>query len=986
MNCFQLPHMRTSISPDPRLVYIPLNISVCMRIFQDACRSCERSVSAPERFTCLKMRLKQLRSTMNFSQLAHMRTSISPDSRLVYIPLNISISMRTFQEASRSCEKSLSTPGRFTCLKMRLKARRSTMNFSQLPHMRTSISPDPRLVYIPLNISICMRTFQDACRSCESSVSTPERFTCLKMRLKLRICTMNFSQLPHMRRSISPDPRLVYIPLNISIYMRTFQDTCRSCESSVSTPERFPCLKMRLKLRRSTMNFSPLPYMRTSISPDPRLVYLPLNISICMRTFQDACRSCERSVSTPERFTCLKMRLKLRRSNMNLSQLPHMRTSISPDPRLVYIPLNISICMRTFQDACRSCEIYVSTPERFTCLKMRLKLRISTMNFSQLPHMRRSISPDPRLVYIPLNISICMRTLQDTCRSCERSVSTPGRFPCLKMRLKLRRSIMNFSPLPYMRTRISPDPRLVYIPLNISICMRTFQDACRSCERSVSSPERFPCLKMRLKLRRSTINFSPLPYMRTSISPDPRLVYIPLNISICMRTFQHACRSCERSVSTPERFTCLKLRLKLRRSTMNFSQLPHMRTCISPDPRLVYIPLNISICMRTFQYACRSCERSVSTPERFTCLKMRLKLRRSTMNFSRLPHMRRNISPDPRLVYIPLNIPTCMRTFQETCRSCERSVSTPERFTCLKMRLKKRRPTMNFSQLPHMRTSISPDPRLVYIPRNISICMKTFQDACSSCERSVSTPERFTCLKMRLKVRISTMNFSQLPQMRRSISPDPRLVYIPLNISICKRTFQDACRSCEMSVSNPERFTCLKMRLKLRRSTMNFSQLPHMRTSISPDPRLVYIPLNISICMRTFQDACRSCERSVSTPERFTCLKMRLKLRRSTMNFSQLPHMRTSISPDPRLVYIPLNISICMRTFQDACRSCERSVSTPERFTCLKMRLKLRRSTMNFSQLPRMRTSISPDPRLVYIPLNISICMRTFQDGRVRGP
>ena len=381
-----------------------------------------------------------------------------------------------------------------------------------------------------------------------------------------------------------------------------------------------------------------------------------------------------------------------------------------------------------------------------------------------------------------------------------------------------------------------------------------------------------------------------------------------------MRTFQDACRSCERSVTTPGRFNCLEMRLKLSRSTMKFSQLPHMRTSISPDPRLVYIPLNISICMRTFKYACRSCVRSVSNPERFTCLKMRLKLRRSTMKLSQLPHMRTSISPDPRLVYIPLKISICMRTFKYACRSYMRSVSTPERFTCLKMRLKLRRSTMKFSQLPHMRTSISPDPRLVYIPLNISICMRTFQDACRSCERSVSTPERFTCLKMRLTMRRSTMKFSQLPHMRTSISPDPRLVYMPLNISICMRTFQDACRSCERSVSTPERFTCLKMRLKLRRSTMKFSQLPHMRTSISPDPRLVYIPLNISICMRTFQDACRSCERSVSTPERFTCLKMRLKLRRSTMKFSQLPHMRTSISPHPRLVCIPVNSSICIRT------------------------------------------------------------------------
>ena len=441
---------------------------------------------------------------------------------------------------------------------------------------------------------------------------------------------MIFSQLSHMRTSISPDTSLVYITLNISICIRTFQDACRSCEMSVSTPERFTCLKMRRKLRRSTMLFSQLPLMRTSISPDPRLVYIPLNISICIRTFQDPCRSCEMSVGTLERFTCLKMRRKLRRSTMIFSQLAQMRTSISPDPRLVYITLNLSVCMRTFQDACRSCERLLSTLERFTCLKMRLKLRRSTMKFSQLPHMRTSISPDPRLVYLPLTISICMRTFQHACRSCERCVSTLERFTCLKMRLKLRRSTMKFSQLPHMRTSISPDPRLVYIPLNIFICMRTFKDACRSCDRSVSTLERFTCLKMRLKLRRSNMKFSQLPHMRTSISPDPRLVYLPLNKSVCLRTFQHACRSCERCVSTLERLTCLKMRLKLRRSTMKFSQLPHMRTSISPDPRLVYIPLNISICLRTFQYACRSCERSVSTLERFTCLKMRLKRRRST--------------------------------------------------------------------------------------------------------------------------------------------------------------------------------------------------------------------------------------------------------------------------------------------------------------------------------------------------------------------
>ena len=296
-----------------------------------------------------------------------------------------------------------------------------------------------------------------------------------------------------------------------------------------------------------------------------------------------------------------------------------------------------------------------------------------------------------------------------------------------------------------MRTRISPDPRIVYIPMNISICMRTFSHTFRLCERSVSTSERFTCLKMRPELRRSTMNFSQLPHMRTSISPDPRIVYIPMNISICMKTFSHACRSCERSVSTSERFTCLKMRPELRRSTMNFSQLPHLRTSISPDPRIVYIPMNISICMRTFSHTCRSCERSVSTSGRFTFLKMRTQLRRSTMNFCQLPHMRTSISPAPRLLYNPMNISICMRTFSHPCRSCESSVSTSQRFTCLKMRPELRRSTTKFSQLPHMRTSISPDPRLVYIPMNTCICMRTFSHPCRSSETSVTTSERFTC-------------------------------------------------------------------------------------------------------------------------------------------------------------------------------------------------------------------------------------------------
>ena len=114
---------------------------------------------------------------------------------------------------------------------------------------------------------------------------------------------------------------------------------------------------------------------------------------------------------------------------------------------------------------------------------------------------------------------------------------------------------------------------------------------------------------------------------------------------------------------------------------------------------------------------------------------------------------------------------------------------------------------------------------------------------------------------------------------------------------------------------------------KVRRCTRKFSQLPHMRTSISPDPWLVYIPLNRSTCIRIFKKVCRSCERRKRQKRHnalFHLFEIASKVRRCTTKFSQLPHMRTSISPDPWLVYIPLNRSTGIRTFKKVCRSCER--------------------------------------------------------------
>ena len=109
---------------------------------------------------------------------------------------------------------------------MRRKVRRCTTKLSQLPHMRTSISPDPWVVYIPLNGSACIRTFKKVCRSWRGAKGIKgimHCFTCLKMHRNVRRCTTKFSQLPHLRTSISPDHWLVYIPLNRSAFIRTFK-------------------------------------------------------------------------------------------------------------------------------------------------------------------------------------------------------------------------------------------------------------------------------------------------------------------------------------------------------------------------------------------------------------------------------------------------------------------------------------------------------------------------------------------------------------------------------------------------------------------------------------------------------------------------------------------------------------------------------------------------------------------------------------------
>ena len=185
-------------------------------------------------------------------------------------------------------------------------------------------------------------------------------------------------------------------------------------------------------------------------------------------------------------------------------------------------------------------------------------------------------------------------------------------------------------------------------------------------------------------------------------------------------------------------------------------------------------------------------------------------------------------------------------------------------------------------------------------------------------------------------------------------------------------------------------FTCFKMRLQLRWSTTIFSQLPHMRTTISPDLWITYIPMNRSTCILTLKESqkvvLRRKKAKVGKTHCFTCFKMRLHLRWSTTIFSQLPHMRTTISPDLWIVYIPMNRSTCILTLKESqkvvLRRKKAKVGKTHCFTCFKMRLHLRWSTTIFSQLPHMRTTISPDLWIVYIPMNRSTCILTLKESQ----
>ena len=115
-----------------------------------------------------------------------------------------------------------------------------------------------------------------------------------------------------------------------------------------------------------------------------------------------------------------------------------------------------------------------------------LEVRRCTPKLSHLAHMRRRRSPVPIQVYIPVNSSICIRTLPQVVFIVWELKELTEYCQLLKKgsesALEVRRCTTKFSHLAQMRRRRSPVPIQVYIPVNSSISIRTLPQVYSSCE------------------------------------------------------------------------------------------------------------------------------------------------------------------------------------------------------------------------------------------------------------------------------------------------------------------------------------------------------------------------------------------------------------------------------------------------------------------------------------------------------------------------
>ena len=257
-------------------------------------------------------------------------------------------------------------------------------------------------------------------------------------------------------------------------------------------------------------------------------------------------------------------------------------------------------------------------------------------------------------------------------------------------------------------------------------------------------------------------------------------------------------------------------------------------------------------------------------------------------------HLLQN-APTPALIYHDF-LPTSTHAHNYITRSLDSLHRFSPNFTCF---------THAHNYITRSLDSLHPNEQ-VYMHFNIKRVEKV---VLGRKKAKVGKTHCFTCFKMRLHLRWSTTIFSQLPHMRTTISPDLWIVYIPMNRSQKGKSGQN---------------TCFKMRLHLRWSTTIFSQLhahnyiTRSLDSLHPNEQ-VYMHFNIK---RVEKVVLRRKKAKVGKTHCFTCFKMRLHLRWSTTIFSQLPHMRTTISPDLWIVYIPMNRSTCILTLKESKKSC----------------------------------------------------------------
>ena len=225
----------------------------------------------------------------------------------------------------------------FTCFKMRLHLRWSTTILSQLPHMRTTISPDLWIVYIPMNRSTCILTLTPA----------------LIYHDFLPTSTHAHNYITRSLDSLHPNEQ-VYMHFNIKRVKSRVKRKKAKVQNALfhllqNAPT--PALIYHDFLPTSTHAHNYITRSLDSLHPNEQ-VYMHFNIK---RVEKVVLRRKKAKVGKTHCFTCLKMRLHLRWSTTIFSQLPHMRTTISPDLWIVYIPMNRSTCILTLKDSKKTC-------------------------------------------------------------------------------------------------------------------------------------------------------------------------------------------------------------------------------------------------------------------------------------------------------------------------------------------------------------------------------------------------------------------------------------------------------------------------------------------------------------------------------------------------------------------------------------------------------------------------------------------------------